>query len=205
MEDKQIQSAEESIAIIEKMIEQAKKSVADNSFLFLSWGWLLFGALITQFMLKVIFRYPYHYYAWALMYLVLAFLLFYLKRKVAKRMTTTFIDRAIQYLLICLVISSLLLTLVFMRIGWENCYTFYMVIMAAGCFLAGKLLQYRPLVIASVLCAVMAMLSTYISFDGKILLCGFAVLVSYIIPGYLLRSAYRRGALNYGYKPDPNV
>ena len=205
MEDKPILSVEESLDIIETMIEQAKKAMTDNSLLFLSWGWLLLGTLATQFILKVLFRSPHHYYVWALMYLVLVFLLFSHQRKVAKRMPVSYIDRTVQYLLIFLVVSSVLLTLVFFRIGWENCYTFYVVLMAGACFLAGKLMNYYPLIVASVLCAALAILTTFISFDGKILVCGLAVLVGYIIPGYLLRSDHKRGDLHYGSKPDPNV
>jgi hypothetical protein len=205
MEDKPILSVEESLDIIEEMIEQAKKAMTDNSLLFLSWGWLLLGTLATQFILKVLFRYSHHYYAWALMYLVLVFLLFNHKRKMAKRMPVSYIDRIIQYLLIFLIVSSVLLTLIFFRIGWENCYTFYVVLMAGACFLAGTLMNYYPLIVASVVCAALAILTTFISFDAKLLVCGLAVLVGYIIPGYLLRSNYKQGKLHYGYKADPNV
>jgi hypothetical protein len=41
-------SPEESLQVIRTMIEKAKTTVADNSFYFLLWGWLVFIAALLQ-------------------------------------------------------------------------------------------------------------------------------------------------------------
>ena len=42
-------SPEESLQVIQTMIEKTKSKVVDNSFYFLLWGWLVFIASIGQF------------------------------------------------------------------------------------------------------------------------------------------------------------
>jgi hypothetical protein len=205
MEDRVISSAEESLGIIGLMIDRAKRNVADNSPLFLLRGWLLFGATLIQFALKVFFSYPWHYVIWAAVYAAFIALRFPMRRKHTKRMSRTWVDQAIRHLWTGMILSYALITLVFFRIGWDHCYTFYIVLMATGCFLTGKLLDFPPLVIGATICAVLAILSTFLDFDSDMLICALAILVSYIIPGYLLRARYRKGELTRGYKLKPNV
>jgi len=205
MEDRVISSAEESFEIISCMIDQAKKNVADNSPLFLLWGWLIFCATIIQFVLKVLFNYPWHYVIWAVVYAALIILLFPVRRRLAMRMTRAWLDQALRYLWMGMTLSYVLITLIFLRIGWDHCYTFYVVLMAICSFLTGKLLDFSPLIIGATICGALAILTTFLDFDHDILICALAILVSYIIPGYLLRSKYRKGILMRRYKPTPNV
>src|SRR5271163_3047044 len=62
-------SPEESLQVIQTMINQAKNSVADKSFYFLLWGWLVFIAAILQYTLKVIVRTEAHPYVWNIMFI----------------------------------------------------------------------------------------------------------------------------------------
>jgi hypothetical protein len=102
-------SPEESLKVIQTMISQTKNSVADKSFYFLLWGWLVFIG------------------------------------------------------------ATLLLT--------------------------GRLLKFAPLVWGAVACWGLAILTTYVNTDTNILLMAVAILISYIIPGHLLRKAYKRQLL----------
>ena len=171
MAEKELLSVEESLEIIQSMIDKAKNAVVDNSFLFLLWGWLVFIACIAQFTLKVLFNYSHHYYSWSVLIFALGISIFRDRKKSVRSRPKTY-D---------------LFTLIFFRIGWEHCYTFYIFLMSLGCFLTGKLLNFNPLVMSAAISGVLALLTTFTSYDYNILLCGLAILVSYIIPGYLLR------------------
>jgi len=48
------------------------------------------------------------------------------------------------------------------------------------------------LVWGGVICWGLAILSTFTTYDTNILICATAILVSYIIPGYLLRNQHRK-------------
>jgi hypothetical protein len=192
MEEKEISSAEESIQIIEAMINRAKTSAADNSFLFLLWGWLILIASVTQFILKALFNYPHHYYTWALLFVALIISVFRDKSKIPDGRSKSYVDYAVGNLWMGIISSYILLTIIFFRIGWEHCYTFYILLMSLGCFLTGKIVNFYPLMAGSIICCLLALLTTFIDFDDSILICGIAILVSYIIPGHLLRTKFKK-------------
>ena len=62
-------SPEESLQVIRTMIEKAKTTVADNSFYFLLWGWLVFTAALLQYILVVFVKTPLNGMAWNLMFI----------------------------------------------------------------------------------------------------------------------------------------
>jgi hypothetical protein len=86
---------------------------------------------------------------------------------------------------------------IFARLGWQDCYSFYIVMYAIGSFVSGRALKFSPLVWGSVGCWLLAIISTFTSFDVNILLGALAVLISYIIPGHLLRIQYLKQNLKY--------
>ncbi len=181
MDDKEITSPEESLAIIEGMIAAAKRKVADSSFLFLLWGWMLFSTTVTQFLLKVLLGYQHHYYAWAVMYSLLIIMIVPIGRRISGRMPRSYLDDMIRNLWVGIIMS-------------------YILLMAFGCFWAWKLLEFPPLAASAVVCGLLTLLSTLLTFDQDILLCGIAILASYIIPGYMLRTRHRRNDIAAGIK-----
>lgn len=191
MDEKDPLSVEESFEIIQSMIDKAKNSVADNSYLFLLWGWLVFIACIAQFTLKVFFNYTHHYYPWAILIIALGISIFRDRKNTVRSGPKTYVDYSIEILWMAVISSYALFTLIFFRVGWEHCYTFYIFLMSIGCFLTGKLLSFYPLVMSAAISGGLALLTTFISYDYDILLCGLAILISYIIPGYLLRLQFR--------------
>ena len=52
---------------------------------------------------------------------------------------------------------------------------------------SGSIIQFRPLVIGGVLALGMAIGSVYVDYDYQMLFGAAAILVSYIIPAYILR------------------
>src|SRR5215208_528332 len=57
-------SPQQSLQLIQSMIEKAKNNISENRFYFLLWGWLTFAAIIGQFILKVVLQYKHHYIVW---------------------------------------------------------------------------------------------------------------------------------------------
>jgi len=191
MEEKDI-SPEDSLLIIQTMIDRAKNTVADNSFYFLLWGWLVFVACIGQFTLKVIVKTPYHPLVWCLTFVGIVFSVLHGVKESKKIRVRTYIDESLDYLWISITISYILFGFAFSRFGWENCYTFYMLLYAIGCYFTGRALKFPPLVWGAVGAWLLSIASLFAPFDYNIVLCALAVLVSYIIPGHLLRKNYKK-------------
>ena len=74
---------------------------------------------------------------------------------------------------------------------WEYCYTIFMLMYAIGCFTTGRILKFAPLVWGAFASWVLVIVSTFSNYDYNILLLAAAILLSYIIPGHLLRKKYK--------------
>ena len=151
----------------------------------------LSGACIGQFVLKVVFQSPWHPVVWSINILGIVFSIYHGVKEEKKRRVRNYVDESLDYLWIGIVAAYILFGVAFARIGWENCYTFYMVLYGIGSFVTGRLLKTPALVWGGVASWGLAVVSTFTSFDINILLCATAILVSYIIPGYLLRKKYK--------------
>jgi hypothetical protein len=185
-------SPEKSLMVIQTMINRTKTSVADKSFYFLLWGWLVLIGALLQFFLKVVVRTEAHPAAWNIMFIgIIVSIVHGVKEKDPP--VRTFMDEGLRNIWACIGIVQFLVVFVFIRNGdWEHCYTIFILLYSIGCFLTGRMLKFAPLVWGGVSCWGLAILSTYVNTDTNILLMAAAVLISYIIPGYLLRSAYKR-------------
>jgi len=184
-------SPEESLLVIQSMIDKTKASVADRSFYFLLWGWLVFIASIGQFVIKVIFESNWHPIVWSVNIFGFIISIYHGVKEGKKRRVKNYVDDSLHYIWIAILIVYILFIVAFARIGWQNCFTFYMMLYGIGSYVTGRLLKFSPLVWGAVASWVLSLVSTFTSFDINILLCSAAILVSYIIPGYLLRKKYK--------------
>ena len=189
-------SPQDSLQLIHSMIDRAKNTVADDSFYFLLWGWLVFAASTIQYVLKVILNSPYHYLSWSLMFVGVIVSIIYGTTQHKKRKVRTYVEEILNYLWISIFFSYILLGFIFARFGWQNCYPFYIMMYAIGTFVSGRALKFPPLVWGAVASWLLAIVTTYTSYDVNILLSGVAILISYIIPGYLLKRKYRQMQLH---------
>ena len=56
-----------------------------------------------------------------------------------------------------------------------------------GTFVSGNFLKFRPFVIGGIAAWVLAIASTFVSYDYQMLFGAAAILISYIIPAYMLQ------------------
>ncbi len=185
-------SPQESLQLIRSMIETTKHSISDKSHYFLLWGWAVFIGCVLQYYLKAIIDYPQHYYAWYITPVALIVFIIFLIRDRKKEKVTTFIDEASKYLWTALGFSFFALSFIFSRMGWQYCYPIYILLYGVGTYVSGSLIKFRPLIIGSIICFPLAIVTAYVDFDSQIIMLALAVLVSYIIPGHLLRMQYRK-------------
>ena len=61
-------SPEESLQVIQLMIQKAKQNVAHNSFYFLLWGWLVFITALLHFVLMKFTNMAQPYIVWNIMW-----------------------------------------------------------------------------------------------------------------------------------------
>ena len=66
-------------------------------------------------------------------------------------------------------------------------YPLIMVIYGIGTWVSGGILKFAPLIIGGVICWILAGMAFYFPFNIQLLLLAMSILLSYIIPGHLLK------------------
>lgn len=191
MDEKKL-STEESLAIISRMIDTARHKLADDGFYFILWGWLItISALFNYTMLKLSGS-ELAYLGWMILPPAGAVAsIIYGRKQKKEKQVTTHLDAYLNYVWGSFLIS-LLLTLAFMPLhGVKHSYFFLMILYGVTSFTTGGLLQFKPLIVGSLFSFALAALSVFLGETEQFLCIALSLICSHIVPGHLLRSAYK--------------
>jgi hypothetical protein len=192
MENNQNFSAEQSLQVIQSMIERAKQDVANNSFYLLLWGWLIFIAALLNFGLMKFTSFEQPYLAWNLVWIgAIASIVKGVKdsKKVAVK---TFVGETMKVFGISQGILYFGLAFFFGKFDlWAISFPLYILVYAVTCFFMGALMQFSLLKLTGLLCLPIMVIAVYVSFEWQLLLMALAILISYIIPGHVLSAKER--------------
>ena len=182
-------SPEQSLQLIQTMISKTKQDMSDNSIYFLVWGWITFIACAGQFILKHILQYEQHYQVWWLVVIGIIFSIYQGIKDGKKQNAKTYVGDSIKYLWMGMGISYFVLSMILSKIGWGSAvFPFFILLYGLGTFISGNILQFKPLIIGGIIAWALAIGAVYVTYDYQMLFGAAAILVSYIIPAYLLRS-----------------
>ncbi|HEU4471990.1 MAG TPA: hypothetical protein VFR58_12950 [Flavisolibacter sp.] len=181
-------SPQQSLALIQSMISKTRNNLSENRFYFLLWGWLSFLAILSQFVLKVVFQYRHHYFVWLVTIPAAIITVVHMSQRAKVSGVKTYVGESMSYLWTGIGISFFILSFIVSnsRGGWITAYPLFILFYGMGTFVSGRILRFRPLVIGGVINWVLALASIYVSFDYQLLFAAAAILTSYIIPGHLL-------------------
>src|SRR5215471_1370124 len=169
-------SPEESIQLIQSMIAKTRRNFSYQRFYFLLWGYCSLAACIGQFLLKVVFNSNLHPTVWFINIPCLIITIYYSTRYEKKALVKTYVGENMKYLWTGVGISFILMTALFFRIGWINCFPFYILLYGLGSFVSGRILQFRPSVIGGLICWLLALIAVWVPFDYQILFAAAALL-----------------------------
>ncbi len=191
MEEKEIQP-NESILLIQQMIHVAKNKLADDGFFLILWGWLVFGASMAQYIMLQM-EMNNNWIVWPVMTAIgVTTSIIYSTKKSKERKVKTHIDKALDYVWGAFGIG-LFLTLLMMGVhGIKASYFFLMLLYGIGTFISGGILNYKPLVYGGICSFVMAIVANFVGKPEQLLCVSVALLLSYIIPGHMLRNEYKK-------------
>ncbi|MDP4263996.1 MAG: hypothetical protein Q8941_15820 [Bacteroidota bacterium] len=182
-------SPAESLKLIQSMIDKTKQGMSDKSIYYLVWGWITFIACTGQFILKHIYNYEKHYMVWWLVVVGIVFSVYYSIRDGKKSRVKTYIGDSMKYLWIGMGISYFVLSMILSEFGWDKMvFPFFMMLYGLGTFVSGGFIQFRPLITGGIIASALAIGAAYVDYDYQMLFGAAAILVSYIIPAYMLRN-----------------
>ena len=189
-------SPQESLQVIYSMIERAKNQFSENGHLYLLWGWLVLFCSVAQFILLDVFHYEKHYLVWLATWGAVIYQFFYLRSEHRKKRVQTYTDTIIGFVWLSFIVLMVLIGLLLGLTGKEEYYKLFapafLALYGMPTFLSGILLRFRPLVIGGIGCWVLSVSAFFIGYNYQLLLLGGAMIIAWIIPGYLLRVRYKK-------------
>ncbi len=198
MENEKELSHNESLALITSMINQAKERFGENGFLYLLWGWGILICCIAQFILQQVYSNDSVYAVWSLIWLLLIYQIFYLRKKKKQSDHRSYTDELYGYVWAAFGISIFLTLIVCGMFGqFQMINPIILILYGIPSFLSGALLRFRPLLVGGIACWVLALISPFVNERYAVLLIALAIVIAWIIPGYLLRIRYKK-QLSYG-------
>jgi hypothetical protein len=187
-------SPEQSLQVIQSMIDKARDRFSENGHLYLLWGWVVLCCSIAQFILIKFIQTEKHYYVWFVCWLAAIYQFFYLRKQHRRQRVRTYADKMIGFIWISFAVLMMLIGFAVGRAGGSEYYKLFSPIFLAmygvPTFLSGIFLQFRPLVIGGIGCWVLSMLAHFIPYDYQLLLLAAAMVIAWIIPGYILQRNY---------------
>ena len=186
-------STRDSLQLIESMINKAQNRFSENGHLYLLWGWVVLVCSITSFI--AIYFYGNGkslMYVWMLTIPTVIYQMIYLARVKKNTTVRTYTDEINSYVWLVFVIMGFLVGIIVGRSGQPQLFN-PLVLMLYGMptFLSGVILKFRPLRIGAICCWVLALVSVLIPYQFSFLLLALAVITTWIVPGYLLRSRFK--------------
>jgi hypothetical protein len=186
----------EGLEIIQSMINRAKDKFTENGHLYLIWGWVVFVCSITQFMLMNYTRFEKHYLVWLVCWLVFIYQIFYIAKREKRKQVRTYTGDIIGYVWIAFVVAMFLMGFLFGRVLGDQYYRMvspgFLVLYGIPTFLSGVIIRFKPLVIGGISCWILSVISVFVPPNYQLLFLSAAMLVAWIIPGYLLRLKYNK-------------
>ena len=192
MEQEKQMNEKESLALIQRMVITAQQGVQDSGFFFLLWGWLVFAASLSSWVLIHFFAGKFMDLPWIILMPAGGLVSMIYGRKVeSKKRVKTYADSVLKYVVIAFLASLfIVMGCGAATLGWVKTYSFILIIYGSWLFISGGVLKFRPLIIGGIINWLCAIGSFWIKDYHIILLLAFAVLSGYVIPGHLLRIAF---------------
>jgi hypothetical protein len=196
MEDKNM-TEQESLQIIQQMIQTAKNEQKDDGKGWIIWGWLIFLASVFTF-INLKYEWLSVFFFWNVFGIFTLVLLGYetvqhlLKRR--KEKVRTYTKDLFDKLNIGFVIS-LMLIILSMNLGVDPKKGFALLLGLYGFWILiyGAVLNFKPSIIGAYITWALAFASLFVkSFEYTMLLHAIAVLCGYIIPGYMANKEFNK-------------
>jgi len=194
MEEKKL-SGQESLELIQGMIQVARDEHYETGYGWLIWGWLLFLASVSSIVLSYLHRGEYISWCWYGI-LVIGAIVYTFGHVLRKRKegVQTYIQKLLSRIEAGFFISlfSIIIGEVLLKRG-VYAFGYYYILYAFWMFIFGSAIRFRPLITGAVINWVAAIGIFIVEpFRYDMMISAIAVFFGYLIPGYILRREYRK-------------
>jgi len=188
METEQNLSKEESLAIISKMISEAKGGYSNKgSFFFLLWGWTITAAYVCHYLLATVIHYHRPYMVWLIVIPTMIVSVLYSRKLASNSGYSTHLSKVIMWSWYSFGFASVLIVLFGSKINYQITPMMLM-FMAMPTFITGIALKFKPLILGAVVFWASVVVCFLVNREVYELIGAFAMLFGYLIPGYMLKN-----------------
>lgn len=186
----------DSLTVIQAMINKAKGQFSENGHLYLVWGWVILLCSIGHFVLIRFLDYQYASMIWMLTWIVIIYQTYYLWKQHKVKKVRTYTDDIIGWIWITFVILMFLFGFLFFRTLGGDYYQYmnvgFLALYGMPTFLSGITLRFRPLIYGGIACWSLSIIACFINYEFHLLILALAVVIAWVIPGYILRARYKK-------------
>lgn len=181
-------SAQESLNLISSMIQQAKGNMKYSSFYFLLWGWTIVIANLGVYFLMNFsdVKNPFVMFAVTIPAAIVSVV--YGSRQAKAKLAPTHLDTINTWLWIGFGITCFIFAAVGKQTNWQI-NPIIITMCAVPTFLSGIMLRFKPLIYGGISFWVFGIISFMVPTETQFLLAAIAVVLGYLIPGYLLKKS----------------
>ncbi len=192
MSQEQFSSPQDSLQLIESMINKAQNRFNENGHLYLLWGWVIFACSIIHFVVDYWNLYNNPQVVWFLTWGALIYQTIYISRRKKKERVKTYTDDIVGWVWVVFVILMALVGFITGKGNtWHLMYPLFLVLYGVPTFLTGVIIKFQPLQVGAISCWILAIASTFVPTQFQVLFLALAVLSAWIVPGYMLRSRFK--------------
>lgn len=183
MEKEHKLTPQQSLALISDVISQTKENIKNHSFIFLLWGWTLTLASLARFFLETQTDFEYYFLPFPILVgIAIIITIFHHRRKVSE----TYLNSFIKKLWMALAVGFMVTVFVSVYQKVEP-FTYTLILAAIGTSITGSTMKFKPFIIGGAFFLFFAICCVFIPDSYKALVHGIAIIIGYLIPGYLLK------------------
>jgi hypothetical protein len=192
--EEKMMTGEESLKIITEMINRTKVNIRQGSFHLLFWGWLLIICSLIAWLLAKFTGYSHPYYIWFLVIPGSFVSMIYGFVNGRKEKVHTYAEGLYMWTWIGFLITATVLFIVQAK-SMEIITSYILLLAGFPTFLSGFILKFRPLIFGGICFWVIALLVNFAGPSLAPLGTPVAMLIGYLIPGYMLKNRVNHDTL----------
>jgi hypothetical protein len=192
--EEKMMTGEESLRIITEMINKTKVNIRQGSFHLLFWGWLLLFCSLASWILADFTEFAHPYLVWVLIAPGAFISLIYGFVNGKKARIHTYADGIYMWTWIGFMIAAVIL-LILKSQSMQTLTEYILLLTGLPTFLSGFIIRFKPLIVGGICFWIIALLVHFAGPNLAPLGTPVAILIGYLIPGYMLRNKVNHDAV----------
>ncbi|MBN2732020.1 MAG: hypothetical protein JXR26_06305 [Balneolaceae bacterium] len=180
-------NAQESLDIIHEMITRAKGNIQESAFYFLLWGWIIIAGSMGHYLLLTYSSVAHPELAWLIILIGIAASVVQGIRDRKTQGSSTYLTRIYTTVWVTFLINYFIILFFIAKINFYIT-PLVLVMAASSTYLSGSIIKFNPLKWGAVFIWLMAIASFLVVLPYQLLLTAAAVLIGYLVPGYILQN-----------------